>query len=261
MSLGGLLAACGSDDNGTDTGVAKTDSATTADRPPGTDVEKLLADAPNCTMTREQTQGPYWFDVDSIRDDVRDGRPGARLALALRVQDLSACKRGGDAAPVSNAVVEIWHCDAGGTYSGFESASGGGPPPGGPGGSGGTSNGSYSVGDQEATPGDDGTYLRGAQPTGRDGIANFTTIYPGWYPGRTVHIHVKVHVDKKTALTTQLYFDEKLNTEVFKSSPYDARTGRETFNDGDSIYDETGLVSAVKTGDGYLGAINLGIAS
>ncbi len=176
------------------------------------------------------------------------------------MQDLSECKSGGEAAPVSNAVVEIWHCDAGGAYSGFESSAGGGPPGGGPGGSGGeTSNGSYSVGDQEAEPQDDGTYLRGAQPTGRDGIARFTTIFPGWYPGRTVHIHLKVHVDKSSVLTSQIYFDEKVNAAVFKTSPYDERTGRETFNDGDGIFDESGLVAITKQGDGYLGAINLGV--
>ena len=212
-------------------------------------------------MSLEQTQGPYWFDVDSIRDDLREDRPGARLDLALRVQDLSECDNDGAAAPVSNAVVEIWHCDAGGIYSGFESAStgsgGGGPPP--IGGSGGTSDGSYSAGDQEAEPGDDGTYLRGAQPTGGDGIARFTTIYPGWYAGRSVHIHLKVHVDKKTILTTQLFFDEKLNAAVFEKSPYNERNGRETFNDGDSIYDETGLTSVTAQDDGYLGVINLGI--
>lgn len=209
-------------------------------------------------MTKEGTQGPFWFDVDSIRDDVREGRPGARLDLALRVQDISACEKGGDAVPVRNAVVEIWHCDAGGVYSGFESAStGGGPPPAGPGD---TSSGSYSVGDREAARGDDGTYLRGAQPTGRDGIAHFTTIYPGWYPGRTVHIHVKVHVDKETVLTTQVYFDEKVNAAVFESAPYDERSGRETFNDDDPIFDKSGLVAVGKTGKGYLGAINLAIA-
>ena len=208
-------------------------------------------------MSPEQTQGPYWFDVDSIRDDIREKRPGTRLDLALRVQDLSKCRSGGDPAPISNAVVEIWHCDAGGVYSGSNprrpagrggAPSGRWPPPGGggPGGSsapgGETSNGSYSVGDQEAQPQDDGTYLRGAQPTDSDGIARFTTIYPGWYQGRTVHIHVKAHIDKKTVLTSQLFFDEKVNAAVFASSPYDERSGRDTFNDGDSIFDEAGLV-------------------
>ena len=269
VSLGGLLAACGGDDNGSGADTAAKTATTETSTAPTTatgssNVTALLDKAPTCTMTAEQTQGPYWFDVDSIRDDVREQRPGARLDLALRVQDLSKCEEGGAAAPVTNAVVEIWHCDAGGSYSGFESGStgGGGGPPGGPGGGGSggeTSNGSYSEGDQEASPTDDGTYLRGAQPTGKDGIARFTTIYPGWYRGRTVHIHLKVHIDKESVLTSQIYFDEKLNSQVFATSPYDERTGRDTFNDGDGIYDTSGLVSVTKQDDGYLGAINLGV--
>jgi protocatechuate 3,4-dioxygenase beta subunit len=182
------------------------------------------------------------------------------LKLALRVQDMSACKAGGTAAPVANSVVEIWHCDAGGVYSGFESAStGGGGAPGGPGGTGGTSDGSYSQGDGEASPTDDGTYLRGAQVAGADGIVQFTTIYPGWYRGRTVHIHLKVHVDKKTVLTTQLYMDEAVNDAVFATSPYDEHTGRDTRSDNDHIFDASGLLSLRTSGNGYLGVLNLGV--
>jgi len=92
-----------------------------------------------------------------------------------------------------------------------------------------------------------------------DGIARFTTIYPGWYRGRTIHIHLKVHRDKQTVLTTQLYFDEDLNDEVSAASPYDEHTGRDTTNDIDSIFDETGLLTVQPSGEGYLGVINLGI--
>ena len=106
---------------------------------------------------------------------------------------------------------------------------------------------------------DDGTYLRGAQPTNREGIARFTTIYPGWYQGRTVHIHVKAHINKKTVLTTQLFFDEKVIAAVFTSSPYDERSGRDTFNDGDGIFNKAGLLVTERDGRGYLGAINLGV--
>jgi protocatechuate 3,4-dioxygenase beta subunit len=173
-------------------------------------------------------------------------------------------------------VVEIWHCDAGGVYSGFESASQGGPGGGGPGGgspgggspggggpggggSGETSDGSYSSGDAEASPTDDGTYLRGAQVADRNGVVQFTTIYPGWYRGRTVHIHLKLHVNRKTMVTTQLYFDEAVNDAVFATSPYDAHTGRETRNEDDSIYDPSGLVAVRRTASGYLGVINVGV--
>ncbi len=220
----------------------------------------------------------------------------------MRVQDLTNCSADGSAGAVANAVVEIWHCDAGGVYSGFESGSvaanqgggmgggmGGRRPvvrrrkecpkaarwagwpaapgrygrtrwPGGMGGSGETSDGSYSVGDQEATTTDDGTYLRGAQTTDANGIARFTTIFPGWYTGRTVHIHLKVHIDKKTVLTTQLYFDDALNDDVFSTvPPYTDHTGRDTRNDTDGIYDAAGLMATSRQPDRMLAAINLGI--
>lgn len=92
-----------------------------------------------------------------------------------------------------------------------------------------------------------------------NGVVRFVTIYPGWYRGRTVHIHLKVHIDKATVLTTQLYFDEDLNDQVYATTPYVERTGRDTTNDNDSIYDETGLLTVKRQDDGYLGLINLGI--
>ncbi|MDH6280323.1 protocatechuate 3,4-dioxygenase beta subunit [Prescottella agglutinans] len=265
----------------------------------------LLDQAPRCVMAVEETQGPYWFDVDSIRSDIREDRPGLELDLAMRVQDLTNCTADGSATGVANAVVEIWHCDAGGVYSGFQSGSvaanqgggiggmgggmgrppqggpggtppaggsqggpGGQPPQGGPGGMGGpgmggsgeTSNGSYSVGDQEAATTDDGTYLRGAQTTDAIGVVRFTTIFPGWYTGRTVHIHLKVHIDKKTVLTTQLFFDDALTDEVFSTvSPYTDHTGRDTRNDTDGIFDKAGLLATSRQSDRMLAAINLGI--
>ena len=273
VSLSGLIAACGGGSSERTT--TTTTTATTAQPPTAggasDDVLAALDAAPNCVLAKEETQGPYWFDVDSIRRDIREERPGTRLDLVLRVQDMSACKEGGEAAPVADAVVEIWHCDAGGVYSGFESGSGdgpprgdgGGPPPDGgqPGGHAGgdTSDGSYSEGVQEASPSDDATFLRGAQVTDADGVVRFTTIYPGWYRGRTVHVHLKVHVDKRNVLTSQLYMDEDVNEEAFAASPYDERTGRDTFNDGDSIFDPQGLLTMSKRGDGYRGVLNLGL--
>ena len=266
LSLGGLLAACGGSNDSTPASSGSTSGAALASAVPttvpGTDVVALLDKARTCTMAREGTQGPYWFDVDSIRSDIREDRPGTVLNLALRVQDVSACSGGGTAAPVANSVVEIWHCDAGGLYAGFESGSRGGgvgAPGRAPQGSGETSNGSYSLGDSEGTTTDDGTYLRGAQVADTKGIVQFRTIYPGWYRGRTVHIHLKVHRDKKTVLTTQLYMDEAVNAEVLAASPYSDHTGRDVFNDGDSIYDDTGLLTISRQGDSYLGVLNLGI--
>jgi protocatechuate 3,4-dioxygenase beta subunit len=267
VGLGWVLAACspGGATGGSTAGTTGARASASGSASPvataGADVVALLDQANTCTMAKEETQGPYWFDVDSIRTDIREDRPGTPLHLAVRVHDVSRCSAGGAPVAVPNAVVEIWHCDAGGLYSGFESASTGQGGPGGrPGGSSGdTSDGSYSAGDDEATTTDDGTYLRGAQVADAGGIARFTTIYPGWYPGRTVHVHLKVHVDRKTALTSQLYMDEAVNDAVFATSPYDAHTGRRTTNEDDNIFDRTGLLAVRRTTDGYLGVINLGV--
>jgi protocatechuate 3,4-dioxygenase beta subunit len=267
VGLAGVLAACATGSDAPSTG-AVTSTA------PVTDPAALLDVANTCVLAQEETQGPYWFDVDSIRSDIREGRPGVTLALALRVHDLSSCSVGGAVRPVPNSVVEIWHCDAGGVYSGFAAGATREPPPGRPpaapnlrggqrsGGppSGASSDGSYSSGDPEASPSDDGTYLRGAQAADANGVVRFTTIYPGWYPGRTTHIHCKVHLDRRTVLTTQLYFDDNLTEEIYrKIPPYTEHTVRDTRNDTDSIYADVGLVTAQRSADGYLAAINLGL--
>jgi protocatechuate 3,4-dioxygenase beta subunit len=113
--------------------------------------------------------------------------------------------------------VDLWHCDAEGSYSATGQ-----------------------------------TYLRGAQVTNADGLAEFTTIYPGWYPGRTVHIHAKVHIDRQTVLTSQLFFDENVNSAVYKRDPYSQKTGRDVFNDNDGIFNEALVATAKPDGDGYL---------
>ncbi|MET4047050.1 protocatechuate dioxygenase [Rhodococcus sp. 1163] len=284
VSLAGLVAACTA--NPDTTAASATTSAGAQSTNTADPILALLNQSPSCPMTTEETQGPYWFDVDSIRSDIREDRPGTTFELALRVQDLDNCSAAGTANVVANAVVEIWHCDAGGVYSGFESGStaadiggsdappeadmrrppegggmGGPPPAGGMGASGATSDGSYSVGDSESATTDDSTYLRGAQTTDADGIAKFTTIFPGWYVGRTTHIHVKVHVDKSTVLTTQLFFDDATKAEIYAGTPYSDHAGwqNNVQNSSDSIYDVSGVVTTAKNGDGYIGAVNLGV--
>ncbi|CRK50701.1 Protocatechuate dioxygenase [Rhodococcus sp. RD6.2] len=306
VGLSGLIAACAGNRSDTATSSTTAGASTAGAATSGDDALALLTRAPQCVASKEETQGPYWFDVDSIRNDIREDRPGTNFELVLRVQNSATCTPEGGGG-IANAVVEIWHCDAGGVYSGFESGSMGAnggppsggapggmppngempmgepptgdmpmgaPPQGGPGaeggpgaggsgieGSGETSNGSYSVGDAEATPADDGTYLRGAQTTDSNGVATFTTIFPGWYTGRTTHIHLKVHVNKETVLTTQLFFEEDLVGEVYATSPYDEHSGWENnvTNATDTIFDESGMVTVVRTDDGYRGAINIGI--
>jgi protocatechuate 3,4-dioxygenase beta subunit len=130
--------------------------------------------------------------------------------------------------PVKDAVVSIWHCDAVGGYS----ASG-------------------------------EKYLRGEQVTDGDGRVEFVTIYPGWYPGRAVHAHLKVFLGSDTAVTTQLFFDESFTDSVFARAPYNSRGERETRNEDDSIYAAgTPLLLTLKRdGDEVLAAGNIVIAA
>ena len=258
IGLGSLLAACTTTD--ATTPVASDGATITPTTPSGADLVAKLEAVGVCGLeTEEVTQGPYWFDVDSIRSDIREDRPGTSLAVALRVLDEN-CN------PVPDSVVEIWHCDAGGLYSGFEvsstgggGSSGGGPGGGGPGSSSSSdeSDGSYSEGVSEASPSDDGTYLRGAQVADANGIVQFTTIWPGWYRGRTVHIHIKVHIDKADVLTAQLGFDDELSDLVFEASPYNEHQGRDTHNSNDNIITDASLATVEATGDGYLAYLNL----
>ena len=130
-----------------------------------------------------------------MRSDIREDREGVPLRLAIRIRGAPKCE------PIKDAVVDIWHCDATGSYS---------------------------------ERGE--TYLRGLQVTDGNGLAEFTTIYPGWYPGRTAHVHAKVHLDKRTVLTTQFYFDDDLSSRVYLEDPYPGESNRDGFNSSDPLY-------------------------
>jgi protocatechuate 3,4-dioxygenase beta subunit len=215
VSLGALLAACGGDDKA---GGATTATATTeAHAERKGDLAALFDDTSSCTLTPELTEGPFYFDVDSIRSDIREDRQGVTLRLAIRVRDAETCE------PIRNAVVDIWQSDAEGHYSGID---------------------------------DNETFLRGAQVTNSSGIVEFLTIYPGWYQGRTVHIHAKVHLDKQTVLTTQLFFDEATQRAVYDSGSYAVG---DTNNESDSIFNEALVLATRREGDGYLGAISVDV--
>jgi protocatechuate 3,4-dioxygenase beta subunit len=155
------------------------------------------------------------------------------------VRDAGSCE------PLPDAVVDIWHADAGGAYSGFDGGDGGGGG-GGPGGGGGGAQ-------------TESRYLRGAQVTNGEGVVEFTTIYPGWYPGRTVHIHVKVHLDAQTALTTQLYFADALSDRVYAAQPYAARGRRDQGNGSDGIFDAALVMTAQREGDGVRGVMTFDV--
>jgi protocatechuate 3,4-dioxygenase beta subunit len=220
VSLAALLAACSDDDS---PGEAQTTEPPTEEVQPKTSSGELASrfeDAARCRRTAEQTEGPFYFDVDRIRSDIREGRDGATLRLGVRVRDAA-----GDCEPIANAVVDVWHCDASGSYS---------------------------------EPGE--TFLRGLQVTNGDGIVEFTTLYPGWYPGRTVHIHAKVHVDNRIVLTTQFYFDDDFTDRVFLGEPYATDTGRDAFNDSDPLYEPDLELTLARERDAHLGLITLDVA-
>jgi protocatechuate 3,4-dioxygenase beta subunit len=168
------------------------------------------AAAVSCVLTPEQTEGPYYIGGEQLRRNITDGHPGAAMLLRATVVDATTCR------PIKNAAVDVWHADAAGVYSGF--------------GSGAASR----------------TFMRGVQRTNARGLAEFRTVYPGWYQGRTVHIHVKVHVGGSVVHTGQLYFSDSLTDRVYGQPPYSSRPNRTTRNADDVIYRNGGARSMVK---------------
>lgn len=183
--------------------------------------------AVSCVLTPELTEGPYYIPNEKLRRNITDGHPGTSLFLQLGVVDASTCK------PIKGAAVDIWHADAAGTYSGFGAGSG------------------------------SRTFMRGIQKTDARGIATFRSVYPGWYQGRTVHIHVKVHVRGNVVHTGQLFFSDALTDRVYRNSSYSKRPNRTTRNANDSIFVNGGRKSilSVRRRDtgGYLGKITMGV--
>jgi protocatechuate 3,4-dioxygenase beta subunit len=204
-------------------------------------------------LTAETTEGPYYIDADKIRRDVTEDREGIPLVLRVKVIDSDTCR------PLKHAAVDIWHCDALGIYSGYEDASQGGP--GGPGGPGtGAPTGTPTDaptgppgggGPGKTEPTDDNRYLRGTWLTDRHGYVEFRTVFPGWYRGRAVHIHTKVHVGGKltetgyegghTCHTGQFFFDEAAVLASAEVAPYSTNTTERTTLTEDTIYDQNGL--------------------
>ena len=165
----------------------------------GTPLRSGAQALPSCIVTPQQTEGPFFTDARLNRSDIRSDptdnsvRDGVPLALTLRVSSVGV----GGCFPLAGAMVDVWHCDAAGAYSDADGATAG------------------------------KRFLRGYQLTDAGGAARFTTIYPGWYPGRAVHIHLKVRVNAGPALghefTSQLYFNEAVTDRVHARAPYSAR--------------------------------------
>ncbi|KAL1702519.1 Intradiol ring-cleavage dioxygenase [Schizophyllum commune] len=202
-----------------------------------------------CVTAPEVTEGPYYINDEYVRQDIRETQEGVNVLLDVGILDTETCE------PVSNAFVEIWHANSTGVYGGYSGAD-------------------NAINTE--------TFLRGGYFTNDEGIVELTTTYPGYYQGRTAHIHTMVHLDWSQTESGQLqsssgsllhigqfYFDEDLNDAVFGIAPYTDNTNRRTLNENDGI-----LQGAIRQGDdpyidveylgddlssGILGYITLGV--
>jgi protocatechuate 3,4-dioxygenase beta subunit len=200
---------------------------------------------PSCIVRPAETEGPYFVDEKINRSDIRSDpstgalSEGARLDLSFAVAKIS----GGSCTAYADVLVDVWHCDALGVYSdvsdpGFQT------------------NGKK--------------FLRGYQVTDASGVAKFTTIVPGWYQGRTVHIHFKIRSDAASGsgleFTSQLFFDDGVIDKIHANQPYALKGQRTLRNAGDGIYQGGGdqlllsLTGDASSGDASTFDIGLQVA-
>jgi protocatechuate 3,4-dioxygenase beta subunit len=196
---------------------------------------------PGCVVKPQQTEGPYFVDERLNRSDIRSDptsgavKEGVPLQLVFQVSQLrdNACT------PLPNAIVDIWHCDALGVYSDVSDRS-------------------FSTVGQK--------FLRGYQVTDANGIARFVTIYPGWYPGRTVHIHFKIRTSLTSTsgaeFTSQLYFDDAITDRVRERLPYATKGQGRQRNNEDGIFQDGGdrlLLQLTQKAAGYAGRFDIAL--
>lgn len=197
----------------------------------GAPARATAGSATRLPLTASTTEGPYYFDARRVRSDITEGLPGVPLELRFAVLDQ-------DARPLPGLRVDVWHCDAQGRYSGYRGQ-----------------------GDdrQRSTEGE--TFLRGSQATDGQGGAVFRTVYPGWYAGRTTHIHLKVLEGERAVLTSQCFLPDALSEFLYTQlPPYRRARLRDTLNRGDGIALEAGgsVVGAVREErDRYVAALTL----
>jgi protocatechuate 3,4-dioxygenase beta subunit len=200
-------------------------------------------DVPACVVRPQQTEGPYFIDERLRRSDIRadtaDGKTqhGVPLHLAFRVSRIA----GDSCAPVEGALIDVWQCNATGVYSAFRDI-----------------NGLFDTRGQD--------FLRGYQNTNSRGVAEFVTIYPGWYGGRAVHIHFKVRTatgsQSAHEFTSQLYFDDSITDDVHAEEPYRSKGRRTARNEDDGIFRRSGdglILPLTRDGRGYRGSFELGL--
>lgn len=197
--------------------------------------------------TPQQTEGPYFVEDMPNRSDIRSDtsngsvEQGIPLRLVIHVYGVND----GSCVPLKGAKLDIWHANSQGIYSGVKD-----------------------MGTAE------NNFLRGYQVTDNNGTVEFTTIYPGWYEGRAIHIHDKVRIfngqEKELEWTAQLYFNNSINEQVHEQTPYNSHGPVKTTNEQDMIYTgasadgliqknsgEQLMVNLTKQGASYLGTFNV----
>ena len=188
-----------------------------------------------CQFSPSVPEGPFYLDAKLVRREIAEGRPGIPIEYRLGVVD-AQCR------PVVNALVDVWQCDRDGVYSGYP----------------GQATGANTTGM---------TFLRGIQVTDAQGLARFTGIYPGWYPRRLTHLHVKIHVSSKAVVTTNVFYPDAVNAEVYVSPLYKARgpnpttVAQDVELKGDAERFKALLFSLTRDESGrYVGVYTFGIA-
>jgi protocatechuate 3,4-dioxygenase beta subunit len=207
--------------------------------------EAPLPGSLSCVVRPRQTEGPYFIDAMLNRSDIRQDPTDGTVVEGLPLQVKMSVHRmdGTGCAPLSGAQVDLWQCDAVGIYSDVRDFQG--------------------LFDTRGRK-----FLRGYQMTDNEGTAEFLTIYPGWYEGRTPHLHFKVRVrrDAGTAyeFTSQLYFDEAVTDLVYAQPPYNRTSVRDTRNHQDGIFRRSGsgdrlMLELAQNDAGYVGTFGLGL--
>ncbi|MGH7493525.1 MAG: T9SS type A sorting domain-containing protein [bacterium] len=200
---------------------------------------RIRQSASTCFLTPQETEGPYYFNANLVRQDIRQDlttsvvKTGLPLNMVITVIDF-------DCNPIPNVLVDIWHCDKDGIYSGYAGQPGG-----------------------VSTVGQN--FLRGIQMTDTNGQCSFVSIYPGWYPSRVTHVHFKVRLTSTTYVTSQFAFPDSSNTAVYGTPLYVAKGQNSLTNATDSIFGSANpenqvmaVTSNAATG-GYDGTFTIGI--
>ena len=192
---------------------------------------------PACILTPQAEEGPFYSDPKLVRSDIAEGKAGVPLTLRLRVIEAGTCTA------IHGARVDIWHCDAKGLYSAFSGQS-----------------------DSHNIDATGKTFLRGTQMTDEAGWVTFSTIYPGWYDGRTTHVHFKVFLDDRTVLTGQTFLPDALNEFIYTNVPDygDRARQRMVINANDHVIersdpDHRAFCAVKEERDRYVATLTLGV--